>query len=122
VLQVWATGFYEELDFLNEASNQIRMAELLKGAEGVIVPRVYKEYCTRRLLVTQWIDGIKLSQASKDEIRRLTKVAQESFLKQLLEDGFFHAGEPRSSVLVAWPDISVRISVRDKLFLGAGFS
>jgi len=30
IWQVWATGFYEELDFLNEAANQNRMRELLQ--------------------------------------------------------------------------------------------
>lgn len=72
---------------MNEAANQIRMKEVLKSSPGIYIPTVYQELSTRRLLVTEWIDGIKLSQASQDEVRRLTKVAQECFLRQLLEVG-----------------------------------
>jgi len=42
-------------------------------------------------LQSEWIDGIKLTQASQQDIRRLTKLAQECFLRQLLELGTFHA-------------------------------
>lgn len=54
---MWAQGFYEELDFLNEGANQIRMKEALQSSEGIYVPTVYKELSTRKLLVTEWIDG-----------------------------------------------------------------
>jgi predicted unusual protein kinase regulating ubiquinone biosynthesis (AarF/ABC1/UbiB family) len=81
-----------ELDFLNEAQSQIQMKQLLKGSSpGVYVPKVFSDLSTRRLLVSEWIDGIKLTQASQEDIRRLTKVAQECFLRQLLEWGVFHA-------------------------------
>lgn len=91
LLQVWATGFYQELDFLNEASNQRRMAKVLADEKDIIVPRVYNEYTTRKLLITEWIDGVKLTQVDPAEIRSLTAVAQHAFLKQLLEEGFIHA-------------------------------
>ena len=41
--------------------------------------------------VTEWIDGVKLSTCEPHEIKRLTPVAQEAFLVQLLEAGIFHA-------------------------------
>jgi predicted unusual protein kinase regulating ubiquinone biosynthesis (AarF/ABC1/UbiB family) len=59
---VWATGFYQELDFLNEASNQSRMKEILRDQTDVYVPGVYHQYTTRRLLITDWVDGVKLTQ------------------------------------------------------------
>eukprot|EP00542_Grammatophora_oceanica_P017782 CAMPEP_0194040442 /NCGR_PEP_ID=MMETSP0009_2-20130614/12441_1 /TAXON_ID=210454 /ORGANISM="Grammatophora oceanica, Strain CCMP 410" /LENGTH=903 /DNA_ID=CAMNT_0038683583 /DNA_START=148 /DNA_END=2859 /DNA_ORIENTATION=+ len=93
LLNEWAIGFYTELDFNNEASNQRRLRDFLmeKEIDGVTVPKVYDELCTRRLLVSEWIDGIKLSQCSEDEIAELTPIAQEAFLTQLFEVGFFHA-------------------------------
>lgn len=38
--QVFATGFYEELDFSNEAKNQVKMKELLADSPGVYIPKV----------------------------------------------------------------------------------
>ena len=94
LLNEWAVGFYTELDFLNEASNQQRLRDLILDQEkvsGVYVPEVYHELSTRRVLVSEWIDGTKLSDCPKDEIRELIGVGQECFLVQLLQVGFFHS-------------------------------
>ena len=57
-----------------------------------MVPKVYNELCTRRILVSEWVEGKKLSDANNEEIKRVTSFAQEAFLTQLFEVGFFHAG------------------------------
>jgi predicted unusual protein kinase regulating ubiquinone biosynthesis (AarF/ABC1/UbiB family) len=102
LLNEWAIGFYTELDFSNEARNQQRLRDLLieKGVEGVTVPRVYKELCTRRVLVSEWMDGKKLSEAAPEEIKRVTPAAQEAFLTQLFEVGFFHADPHPGNLLL----------------------
>lgn len=38
-------------------------------------------YCRRRILVTEWVDGIKLGDAPKEEIAELVALAQECFLR-----------------------------------------
>jgi hypothetical protein len=93
LLNEWAIGFYTELDFNNEARNQQRLRDMLieKKVKGVTVPKVYHELCTRRILVSEWMDGKKLSEAEPSEIKRVTPAAQEAFLTQLFEVGFFHA-------------------------------
>jgi hypothetical protein len=48
---------------------------------------VYHDMCTRRILVTEWIDGTKLSECPQDEIRELIGIGQECFLVQLLQVG-----------------------------------
>lgn len=89
----WAIGFYTELDFSNEAKNQQRLKQDLldNNVQGVMVPKVYEELCTRRILVSEWIDGERLSSCSQEELAELTPLAQEAFLVQLFETGFFHA-------------------------------
>jgi predicted unusual protein kinase regulating ubiquinone biosynthesis (AarF/ABC1/UbiB family) len=93
LLNEWSIGFYTELDFNNEAQNQRRLRDMMieKKIPGVTVPMVYDELCTRRILVSEWIDGKKLSDASPSEIARVIPMAQEAFLTQLFETGFFHA-------------------------------
>jgi predicted unusual protein kinase regulating ubiquinone biosynthesis (AarF/ABC1/UbiB family) len=102
LLNEWAIGFYTELDFANEASNQIRLRNLLleKNITSVIVPRVYEELCTRRILVSEWIDGTKLSDCSVETIADVTPAAQEAFLTQLFDAGFFHADPHPGNLLV----------------------
>lgn len=38
-------------------AHQRAMKEALSVNEGIYVPAVYSQYSTRRLLVTEWIDG-----------------------------------------------------------------
>lgn len=89
LLNEWAIGFYTELDFNNEARNQQRLRDLLleKEVQGVTVPKVYEELCTRRILVSEWMEGKKLSDAEPADIKRVTPAAQEAFLTQLFEVG-----------------------------------
>lgn len=62
LMEAWGEGFYTELDFINEANNQIKFKELLgTTSEGIYVPEVYMKYCRRRILVTEWVDGCRLA-------------------------------------------------------------
>lgn len=93
LLNEWSIGFYTELDFVNEGKNQQRLRDafISRGVKGITVPKVFDEYCTRRILVSEWMDGVKLSTCTQEEIREVTAISQEAFLNQLFEDGFFHA-------------------------------
>lgn len=116
LLNEWAVGFYTELDFVNEAQNQQRLKDLVQ-VEGVYIPEVYHNLTTRRLLVTEWIDGIKLSECDEDEIRELTALGQECFLVQLLQ-----VCSPLTPVLSVdpWPE-PVLVSVVERKDAGGIF-
>ena len=65
---------------------------IAEGVTGIYIPKVYKELSTRRVLVSEWVDGVKLSSVEPSELVTLIPDAQEAFLTQLLQVGFFHAG------------------------------
>ena len=72
LMETWGEGFYTELDFVNEARNQIKFKELVADkSEDIYTPEVYMDYCRRRILVTEWVDGVKLTEAPDDEIAEL---------------------------------------------------
>jgi predicted unusual protein kinase regulating ubiquinone biosynthesis (AarF/ABC1/UbiB family) len=102
LLNEWAVGFYTELDFKNEASNQRRLRQMFldKNITGVTVPAVYDELCTRRILVSEWVNGKKLSSATPEQIAEVTPYAQDAFLMQLFETGFFHADPHPGNLLL----------------------
>jgi aarF domain-containing kinase len=88
LFDTFSQGSYSELDYENEAANQIEFKiELAKRKCKVKVPDVYQEYTTRRVLTSEWINGIKLSDAPKKTIRRLIPDGVELFLIQLLDFG-----------------------------------
>jgi predicted unusual protein kinase regulating ubiquinone biosynthesis (AarF/ABC1/UbiB family) len=68
-METWGEGFYTELDFVNEAMNQIKFKELIADKnEGIYTPEVYMDYCRRRILVTEWIDGVTLTDVPHEDI------------------------------------------------------
>ena len=110
----------KELDYLNEADNQRRCKEALepRQRERIYVPRVYEEHTTRRVLVTEWIEGAQLAKSPPEVINKLIPVGVECFLiqvisiniilviillSQLLETGFFHA-DPHPGNLLVTPE------------------
>uniref|UniRef100_A0A6U3TXQ3 Protein kinase domain-containing protein n=1 Tax=Octactis speculum TaxID=3111310 RepID=A0A6U3TXQ3_9STRA len=107
LLNEWAVGLYNELDFLNEGKNQMLVKKLLEeqNVPDVYVPKVYDDIGTRRLLVTEWVDGVKLSSCEPHEIKELIAVGQEAFLVQLLQVGVFHS-DPHPGNLLRLNDTS----------------
>jgi predicted unusual protein kinase regulating ubiquinone biosynthesis (AarF/ABC1/UbiB family) len=63
----------------------------------VQVPKVYWEYSTPEVLVLEYCPGTKINDgpaldAQGLDRQRLARLAVESYLQQILNHGFFHAG------------------------------
>jgi len=105
LLDTFASATIKELDYLNEARNQRLCKEELEPRlrDKIYVPRVYDEHTTRKVLVTEWIEGAQLAKSPPEVINRLIPVGVECFLIQLLETGFFHA-DPHPGNLLVTPE------------------
>lgn len=91
ILDEWAGRFYEEMNYVQEAENGLRFMRLMKPLREVTAPKPYFKYTSRRILTMQWMDGVRLIDASTTEINRLVNIGVTCYLMQLLETGFFHA-------------------------------
>jgi len=101
LVETFAAGSYSELDYVNEAKQQIRFKEGLKPMNiNVHIPDVHFDYSTGRIITTSWIDGIKLSSCTDAVINKLIPVGVELFLAQLLDLGMFHADPHPGNMLV----------------------
>jgi predicted unusual protein kinase regulating ubiquinone biosynthesis (AarF/ABC1/UbiB family) len=94
-----------ELDFLHEADNCDTIRHNFAADPDVIVPTVYREFTTRRVLTMEFIEGIKITRVDELEAAGIDKhiVAQkltEVFCAQILRDGFFHADPHPGNILV----------------------
>ena len=88
LFDTFSQGSYSELDYENEAKNQLHFKKQLALRNcHVKVPDVVLQYSTERILTTEWIDGEKLADAPKETIRKLIPVGVELFLTQLLDIG-----------------------------------
>lgn len=85
-----------ELDLRREAASASELAEHMAAEPGFAVPAIDWTRTTRRVLTLEWIDGIKLSKraeliAAGHDMRALASCLVRAFLRQAIEDGFFHA-------------------------------
>jgi predicted unusual protein kinase regulating ubiquinone biosynthesis (AarF/ABC1/UbiB family) len=94
-----------ELDFTQEANYTEQLRQNLSSSQWfdpqqIVIPKVYQDLSSRRILVLEWIEGVPIlkapiaeSRAPEDlaERHRFTSLAFRVFLQQYLVDGFFHA-------------------------------
>jgi predicted unusual protein kinase regulating ubiquinone biosynthesis (AarF/ABC1/UbiB family) len=96
---------YEEIDYVTEAANCKRFKEMFKDDENIYIPEVYEEYTTRRLLVLEWINGIKINDydaleaAGVDRLEVANRTVQ-AYFHQFFDEGFFHADPHPGNIFV----------------------
>ena len=102
LLDTFAGASLKELDYVNEAANQERFRKdlLHRMGDTVYVPAVHGGLTTRKVLVTEWVDGKQLAKSDPAVINALTPVGVQCFLMQLLEIGKFHADPHPGNLLV----------------------
>ncbi|MCO5609155.1 hypothetical protein L7F22_063377 [Adiantum nelumboides] len=98
----------EELDYTLEARNIRDFLENFKDDATVKIPEVYQELSGERVLVMEWIDGIRCTdpQGIKDagiNVPAFITVGVSAALRQLLEFGLFH-GDPHPGNIFAMRD------------------
>ncbi len=94
----------QELDFALEADNIERIAKNFTGDAGVIFPQPIREVCTRRVLTTTFVEGVKISDVAKldalgvdkkDVARRIVRL----YCQMIFVDGVYHADPHPGNVL-----------------------
>jgi predicted unusual protein kinase regulating ubiquinone biosynthesis (AarF/ABC1/UbiB family) len=87
---------YEEIDYIAEGHNAETFADNFTDEPAICVPRVIWTHTTKRILTLEDVRGIKITdyEAISDVgVSRLEVAARllDTYLKQIFEDGFFHA-------------------------------
>ena len=95
----------EETDFSIEVSHMLEFNKNNFDFQYVGCPKVYVELCTKNIIVMDYISGIEINKV--DELRKanynlssLAEVLSENYVKQALEDGFFHADPHPDNILI----------------------
>lgn len=97
-----------ELDFTRERRHLEQFATAFSGNEYVRIPRTFSKFCTDRVLVMQWLEGIPLTDPSrvKQEVPNLAEVARrgaELYLEMIFRLGLYHA-DPHPGNLLVMPN------------------
>lgn len=111
IVDEFSRSLEREMDYLIEGRNADRLRQNLSGFDFVKIPKVYWDYTTTRMLVMEYVSGLKLTNLDRLEKAGLNRslIARrlaDIFFKQVLEDGLFHA-DPHPGNLAVRPDQSI---------------
>ena len=92
-----------ELNFTLEARNMQIISQSMASEKDVIIPQVYEDYTRSSVLTMDLIEGVKLKNLQSENIEEREHLAQTGLrlvVKQVLENGFFHADPHPGNFLI----------------------
>ena len=134
IISTFAQSSHDEIDLRLEASNSEQLSENFSNYKFFNTPKIYWEYTTKKILVSEFIEGVRIDQISdlkvKINIEKLTKVASEVFFYQSFRDGFFHGDLHPGNIFVSQSGkiiavdfgIMGRLNLNDRKFLAKLFN
>lgn len=98
---------YEELDYIHEAKNIGLFQRLFADDDEVIIPQVYPDFSSRRVLTMEFIDGYKLQDIAAPGVAKELKdwVVTKYFSitwRQICEFGVLHTDPHPGNYLVTY--------------------
>ncbi|MBX3287892.1 MAG: AarF/ABC1/UbiB kinase family protein [Acidobacteria bacterium] len=105
MLREFNETIHEEMDYVAEGQNAERFREHFKNWDNIHVPKIYWNASTSKVLTMDFIHGTKVTdlerlRAQSISPERVNRLLIRTYLKQLLEDGFFHADPHPGNLLV----------------------
>ncbi|WP_434687679.1 ABC1 kinase family protein [Pseudanabaena minima] len=111
IYQEFFTILYQEIDYAIEGGNADRFRKNFEGYPRIVVPKIYWDYSTSMVLTLEYVPGIKIDDRQALEAcglnpKEINQLGICCYLKQLLQDGFFHA-DPHPGNLAVSPSGSL---------------
>ncbi len=111
IVEEFARILEKEIDYKIEATNMERAARQFLNTPYVYIPKVYRDMTTSRILTTEFIDGIKISEIDKLEAagldrKLITARGADLVFSQVFDHGFFHA-DPHPGNIFALPNNAI---------------
>jgi predicted unusual protein kinase regulating ubiquinone biosynthesis (AarF/ABC1/UbiB family) len=105
MLREFHVTIFEEMDYVKEGRNADRFRYNFRTWRAVRVPKVFWSHTSTRVLTLEFIRGTKVVdieglRANGISAVKVNRLLIRTYLKQLLEDGFFHADPHPGNLLV----------------------
>jgi len=106
IYKEFSETLWDELDYLKEGKNAETISANNQDDQDLIIPRIYWQYTTRRVLTMEYIEGIKVTDLdgmARQGINRQVLASRllQVYIKQVLIDGFFHADPHPGNLFVS---------------------
>ncbi len=108
MLREFDSTIHEEMDYVAEGRNAERFRENFQNWSNIHVPKIYWNATTSKVMTMEFIHGTKVTDLDGQKrlnisSAKVNRLLIKTYLKQLLEDGFFHA-DPHPGNLLVMPD------------------
>ena len=95
----------KELDYKNEARNIETFRNFYIKRKDFYVPKAYKEYSTERLLIIEFAEGCKITDAKQlrewdIDPKKVAERGMDVYLTQIFEFGYFHADPHPGNIII----------------------
>ena len=96
IMKEFERSIFKELNYMEEVMNIQKITNNFKDDETVSIPQTFNDCCTSKVITMELVDGYELSDLFGKEVegidnKEIAKIGVQSYLKQILLDGFFHA-------------------------------
>ena len=105
IVSEFEKSILKEINYLEEVRNIEIMQSNFKSIPYVYIPEVYNDYCSGKVINMELIEGDDLSKVIEDESGKydkklIAKRGTNSFFKQIMIDGFFHADPHPANIII----------------------
>ena len=105
IVSEFEKSILKEINYLEEVRNMEILGNNFKNVSYVHIPKVYHEYCSGKVITMELIAGPELSKVIKDDLegydkKLIAKRGMNSYFKQIMEDGFFHADPHPGNIMI----------------------
>lgn len=105
IVNEFEKSILKEINYLEETRNTEILEYNFKSIPYVHVPKIYNDFCSEKVITMEFIEGDDLSKVIQDESGKydkklIAKRGTNSFFKQIMIDGFFHADPHPANIIV----------------------
>jgi ubiquinone biosynthesis protein len=105
IVSEFEKSILKEINYLEEVRNMEVLRSNFKNISYVHIPKPYTEYCSGKVITMELIEGTALSEVINDESEKydkklIAKRGMDSYFKQVMTDGFFHADPHPGNILI----------------------
>lgn len=96
IMKEFERSIFKELNYMEEVLNIQKITKNFAEDESVVIPQAFNDYSTSKVITMELVDGYEIAYLFDNEVegidnKQMAQVAVQSYLKQILLDGFFHA-------------------------------
>ena len=105
IVSEFEKSILKEINYLEEVRNMEILGNNFKNVSYVHIPKAYQEYCSGKVITMELIEGPELSKVIKEDLegydkKLIAKRGMNSYFKQIMEDGFFHADPHPGNIMI----------------------